>query len=135
MYYLCASYMIFIFKNKIWFKKKTKIFSALIRDYDVALYRLKCYEDDVYCGITPNVNALDFNPEPPVFACRFCTTEGYEQIIALANEDGKIALQDTNIKSMSNQPLEGTQVLSISCIKITYIENCNEINTNYRLFE
>ncbi|OAD61584.1 Protein lethal(2)denticleless [Eufriesea mexicana] len=83
--------------------------SVLIRDYDVALYRLKCYEDDVYRGITPNINALDFNPEPPVFACRFCTTEGYEQIIALANEDGKIALQDTNIKSMSNQPLEGTQ--------------------------
>ncbi|XP_068973482.1 protein lethal(2)denticleless [Bombus flavifrons] len=83
--------------------------SASIHDYDVALYRLKCYKDDVYKGITPNTDALDFNPEPPVFACRFCTTKGYEQIIALANEDGKIALQDTNIKNMSNQPLEGTQ--------------------------
>ncbi|XP_043581570.1 protein lethal(2)denticleless [Bombus pyrosoma] len=83
--------------------------SASIHDYDVALYRLKCYKDDVYKGITPNTDALDFNPEPPVFACRFCTTKGYEQIIALANEDGKIALQDTDIKSMSNQPLEGTQ--------------------------
>ncbi|KAK9303963.1 hypothetical protein QLX08_004539 [Tetragonisca angustula] len=83
--------------------------SASIRDYDVALYRLKCYEDDVYRGITPNTNALDFNPEPPVFACRFCTTKGYEQIIALANEDGKVALQDTHIKCISNQPLEGTQ--------------------------
>ncbi|XP_060821146.1 protein lethal(2)denticleless [Bombus pascuorum] len=82
---------------------------ASIHDYDVALYRLKCYKDDVYKGITPNTDALDFNPEPPVFACRFCTTKGYEQIIALANEDGKIALQDTDIKSMSNQPLEGTQ--------------------------
>lgn len=72
---------------------------------------MKCYEHDVYRGITPSTNALDFNPEPPVFACRFCTTEGYEQIIALANEDGKIALQNTNIKSIkSNQPLEGTQV-------------------------
>ncbi|CAK9795179.1 Protein lethal(2)denticleless [Anthophora quadrimaculata] len=83
--------------------------SASIRDYDIALYRLKCYQDDVYRGITPNTNALDFNPEPPVFACRFCTTEGYEQIIALANEDGKIALQDTSIKETPNQPLEGTQ--------------------------
>ncbi|KAG9432290.1 protein lethal(2)denticleless isoform X1 [Apis mellifera carnica] len=83
---------------------------ASIRDYDIALYRLKCYEHDVYRGITPSTNALDFNPEPPVFACRFCTTKGYEQIIALANEDGKIALQDTNIKNIkSNQPLEGTQ--------------------------
>ncbi|XP_015431620.1 PREDICTED: protein lethal(2)denticleless isoform X2 [Dufourea novaeangliae] len=83
--------------------------SALIRDYDIALYRLKCYQDDVYRGITPNTNALDFNPEPPVFACRFCITEGYQQIIALANEDGKIALQDTSIKEVYNQPLEGTQ--------------------------
>ncbi|KAG7197445.1 hypothetical protein KM043_013296 [Ampulex compressa] len=46
--------------------------------------------------------------EPPVFACRFCTTQGYEQILALANEDGKIALQNTNIKGGSNGPLEGT---------------------------
>lgn len=82
---------------------------ASIRDYDIALYRLKCYQDDVYRGITPNTNALDFNPEPPVFACRFCTTEGYEQIIALANEDGKIALQDISVKKESNQPLDGTQ--------------------------
>ncbi|XP_078037476.1 WD40 domain-containing protein denticleless [Augochlora pura] len=83
--------------------------SEFIRDYDIALYRLKCYQNDVYRGITPNTNALDFNPEPPVFACRFCTTEGYEQIIALANEDGKVAIQDTNVKGVSNQPLEGTQ--------------------------
>ena len=82
---------------------------ASIRDYDVGLCRLKCYQDDVYRGITPNTDALDFNPEPPVFACRFCITQGYEQIIALANEDGKIALQDTNVREMSNQPLEGTQ--------------------------
>lgn len=90
----------------------------MIRDYDIALYRLKCYQTDVYRGITPNTNALDFNPEPPVFACRFCTTEGYQQIIALANEDGKIALQDTSIKEASNQPLEGTQVLSLRNIKL-----------------
>lgn len=84
--------------------------AGLIYDYDIALYRLKCYCDDVYRGITPNVNAPDYNPEPPVFACRFCTTPGYEEVLALANEDGKIALQDTKIKQNSNQPLEGTQV-------------------------
>ncbi|XP_025265916.1 protein lethal(2)denticleless isoform X1 [Camponotus floridanus] len=82
-----------------------------MHDYDIALYRLKCYHNDVYRGITPNVNAPDYNPEPPVFACRFCTTPGYEQVLALANEDGKIALQDIKInnKEYVNQPLEGTQ--------------------------
>lgn len=85
-------------------------FTESIHDYDIALYRLKCYHDDVYHGITPNINARDFNPEPPVFACRFCTTPGYEEILALANEDGSIALQDTKVKKGFNEPLEGIQV-------------------------
>ncbi|KAK2587005.1 hypothetical protein KPH14_010972 [Odynerus spinipes] len=80
-----------------------------IRDYDIALYRLKCYHYDVYRGISPNTNAPDYNPQPPVFACRFCTKEGEEQILALANEDGKIALQDTSIRGEPDQLLEGTQ--------------------------
>ncbi|EZA62690.1 protein lethal(2)denticleless isoform X2 [Ooceraea biroi] len=81
----------------------------LIRDYDIALYRLKCYNDNVYRGITPNVNVPDFNPDPPVFACRFSSTPGYEEVLALANEDGKIALQDTRVKGKFDEPLEGSQ--------------------------
>ncbi|XP_076654973.1 WD40 domain-containing protein denticleless [Halictus rubicundus] len=83
--------------------------SASIRDYDIALYRLKCYQNDVYRGITPNTNALDYNPESPVFACRFCTTEGYEEILALANEDGEIAIQNTNVNAVCDRPLGKTQ--------------------------
>ncbi|XP_066599319.1 protein lethal(2)denticleless isoform X2 [Prorops nasuta] len=80
-----------------------------ICDYDIALYRLKCYSCDVFRGITPNTNALDYNPEPPVFACRFCPTTGYEHILALANEDGKIALQNTVTRKESSQRLAGIQ--------------------------
>lgn len=79
--------------------------SASIRDYDIALHRLRCYEYDTYSGITPI--ALDPYPEPPIFACRFCTVKGYEQIIALANEDGRVALQDTKIDQRN--PMERTQ--------------------------
>lgn len=85
-------------------------------DYDIALYRLKCYYNDVYRGITPNTNVADYNPEPPVFACRFCTTPGYEEVLALANEDGKVAFQDTKIKDKYNLPLEGTQVAIYFCL-------------------
>ncbi|KAL0100334.1 hypothetical protein PUN28_019595 [Cardiocondyla obscurior] len=84
-------------------------FVGSICDYDIALYRLKCYYNDVYHGISPNLNAADPNPQPPVFACRFCTTPGYKEILALANEDGKIALQNTKIREKSDSPLEGTQ--------------------------
>ncbi|XP_076297342.1 WD40 domain-containing protein denticleless [Lasioglossum baleicum] len=83
--------------------------SASIRDYDIALYRLKCYQNDVYRGITPNANEIDYNPESPVFACRFCTTEGYEEILALANEDGEIAIQNTNAQAACDRPLGKTQ--------------------------
>lgn len=83
--------------------------SASTRDYDVALHRLKCYENDVYRGINPNANAnTDIYVESPAFACRFCTTQGYQQVIALANEDGRIALQDTSDRKR-RQPLNGAQ--------------------------
>jgi len=87
--------------------------AGMICDYDIALYRLKCHYNDVYHGITPNPNAADYNPEPPVFACRFCTTPGYEDIIALANEDGKVAFQDTKMYRLKehNVSLEGIQVV------------------------
>ncbi|KAF7990483.1 hypothetical protein HCN44_000288 [Aphidius gifuensis] len=80
-----------------------------IRDYDIALYRLKSPRDNIYHGITPNTEAPDFNPEPPVFACKFSTTKNYGHILALANEDGKIALQDTSKKGLPNQALDGYQ--------------------------
>ncbi|XP_012265340.2 protein lethal(2)denticleless [Athalia rosae] len=78
-------------------------------DYDIALRRLKCYRHDVYCGISPSVDGPDFNPEPPVFACKFSTTQNYEHVLALANEDGKIALQNTAVCGTFNERLEGTQ--------------------------
>ncbi|KYN40566.1 Protein lethal(2)denticleless [Trachymyrmex septentrionalis] len=83
----------------------------MICDYDIALHRLKCYCNDVYYGITPSINTVYYNCGPPVFACRFCTTPGYEEILALANEDGKVAFQDTKIKNKKYlyRSLEGTQ--------------------------
>ncbi|XP_011499985.1 PREDICTED: protein lethal(2)denticleless-like [Ceratosolen solmsi marchali] len=92
-----------------------------IKDYDIALLRLKCYYEDVYKGIEPNTNAPDFNPEPPVFACRFSLAPGYEEVIALANEDGKIALQDTTIKQKYNKPLEGTQAHTDAIFDIAWM--------------
>ena len=87
-------------------------YSGMICDYDIALHRLKCYCNDVYYGITPSINTVYYNCGPPVFACRFCTTPGYEEILALANEDGKVAFQDTKIKNKKYlyRSLEGTQV-------------------------
>ncbi|XP_043268029.1 protein lethal(2)denticleless [Venturia canescens] len=80
-----------------------------ISDYDIALSRLKCHEDDVYRGIAPDSNEAEYAPDRPVFACRFCNVPEYNQFLALANEDGRIALQDTSKKGQANQQLKGVQ--------------------------
>lgn len=44
----------------------------------------------------PSDYGADYNPEPPIFSAKFCNLENYKHILAIANEDGKIAIQDTN---------------------------------------
>lgn len=63
----------------------------------------------MFAGVEGSISLLD-GIRPPVFACNFSTAPGYEQVIAFANEDGIVALQDTEEKRNSNDPLEGTQV-------------------------
>lgn len=54
---------------------------------------LKSLRADEYRSLT--LSETPTVGEPPVFACRFCRVPGYENILALANEDGKIGIQDT----------------------------------------
>lgn len=37
--------------------------------------------------------ALSSEQDPPIFACRFAEAAGYEHILALANEDGRVVIQ------------------------------------------
>ncbi|XP_011292610.1 protein lethal(2)denticleless [Musca domestica] len=63
--------------------------------YDFALKRLCVAKEDSWRGIQPSNYSSDFNPEPPIFAAKFANCDGYRHMLAIANEDGKIALQDT----------------------------------------
>ncbi|KAH8407607.1 hypothetical protein KR222_007923 [Zaprionus bogoriensis] len=65
------------------------------RTYDFALCRLCVAKQDSWRGISPANYSPDFNPEPPIFSAKFANCDGYRHILAIANEDGKIALQDT----------------------------------------
>ncbi|XP_046664736.1 protein lethal(2)denticleless [Homalodisca vitripennis] len=60
--------------------------------YDLAIKMLKSYKWDEFRSLS---SAQDTVGEPPVFACRFCKIPGFEHLLALANEDGKIGIQDT----------------------------------------
>jgi len=67
--------------------------------YDLAIKRLKCYDCDEFCGIYPYNYGQSYNSESPVFACQFCCKANYQHLLALANEDGMIAIQDTRLKN------------------------------------
>lgn len=71
------------------------IVSANDLSYDFALKRLCVAKEDSWRGIQPSNYSSDFNPEPPIFAAKFANCDGYRHMLAIANEDGKIALQDT----------------------------------------
>lgn len=80
-------------------------------DYDVQLQHLKCMEYDEYPGVVGSFDTVDYYPYPPIFACKFSTAPGYEQVIALANEVGMLALHNTNSISHEGKfPLKGTRV-------------------------
>ncbi|XP_018331822.1 protein lethal(2)denticleless [Agrilus planipennis] len=64
---------------------------------NTALSRLRCPKKDEYSQILPCENNWTTDiVEPPIFACKFAQKEGYEHILALANEDGKLAIHNMN---------------------------------------
>lgn len=81
------------------------------RTYDFALRRLCVTKQDSWRGIDPANYSPDFNPEPPIFSAKFANCDGYRHILAIANEDGKIALQDTTQPNLDpeEQSLSGPQ--------------------------
>lgn len=66
--------------------------------YDNVLTRLMVREDESYYGLQSGAAGIgSLDQDPPIFACRFAETSGYEHILALANEDGRVAIQVGNI--------------------------------------
>ncbi|KAJ9590716.1 hypothetical protein L9F63_016232 [Diploptera punctata] len=76
---------------------KKEIGYRTVNSYDLAIKRLKCYNYNEFCGVYVNTRAQNYQ-NSPVFACKFCCKTNYQHWIALANEDGMIAIQDTNVK-------------------------------------
>ncbi|XP_041988281.1 protein lethal(2)denticleless [Aricia agestis] len=77
-------------------------------NYDNILKRLVVYGEESYYGLQNTVLAANFDQDPPIFACRFSEAPGREHILALANEDGRVAIQDTSTVTSASS-LEGFQ--------------------------
>ena len=67
---------------------------------------LLCTVDDDYPAIAPNLSAPHINPEPPTYCLRFCPVPGFQHLLGLANEDGRVAVQDIS-KVLPKIPLTG----------------------------
>lgn len=66
-------------------------------NYDNVLKRLAVHNEESFYGLQNTILAANFDQDPPIFACRFSEAPGYEHILALANEDGRVAIQVLNL--------------------------------------
>ena len=74
----------------------------------IVLGSVLCSTDDEYPAIGPDLSApaSTINPEPPTYCLRFCPVPGYHHLLGLANEDGRVAIQDTS-RVLPKIPLTG----------------------------
>ncbi|KAJ8911347.1 hypothetical protein NQ315_014191 [Exocentrus adspersus] len=66
------------------------------RSLDTAIKRLRCTKENFFTHLMPALENEDFYRDTPIFACKFSPQEGNEQFVALANEDGKLAIHDSS---------------------------------------
>lgn len=69
-------------------------------DYDNVLKRLAVDESESYYGLHDSNVVAIYDHDPPIFACRFAEAAGYEHILALANENGRVAIQVMEINPL-----------------------------------
>ena len=73
----------------------------------VVLSSVCCRRDERFSSIAPDLTAAHINPEPPLYSVKFCPVSGHHHLLALANEDGRIAVQDTSRVSPSQDAMPG----------------------------
>ena len=84
----------------------------------VLLSSVVCTSEDEYPAIGPDMSQHHINPEPPTYCLRFCPVPGHQQLLGLANEDGRVAVQDTSVVTpkipMTGQPCHDNAIFDLS---------------------
>lgn len=93
---------------------------------DGLLSKLTCHQDDEYPGILSM--AATAPSSDLVYACKFSPLAGFQHILALANEEGKMALQNTNLVGKS-RPLHGYQAHDNAVFDICWSPHATQIVT------
>lgn len=69
------------------------------------------HEADSWRGVDPSTELPAYNAEPPLLAAKFAKKAGYRHILAVANEDGKVAIQNIDHRNTDGpeRSVEGHQ--------------------------
>ncbi|CAH1174023.1 unnamed protein product [Phaedon cochleariae] len=71
---------------------------SLWQSSDAPIKRLICTKQNSYTHLLPQREPDEFYRDTPIFTCKFSPKEGNEHFLALANEDGKLVIHDSNAK-------------------------------------
>ncbi|GJQ81481.1 hypothetical protein Trydic_g14636 [Trypoxylus dichotomus] len=96
------------------------------KNYDNAMERLRCTANEEFKHLFPNEYSYLHNPvDSPIFACKFAQKRGQEHMLALANEDGKMAIHDT----ISAKPRIGQRIHHNAIFDLAWMFNQMKIVT------
>lgn len=76
---------------------------AVWRNADTSLKRLICTKKNSFAHLILQRDEDELYHDTPIFTCKFALKENFEHLVALANEDGKLAIHDckTNLRYIS----------------------------------
>ncbi|CAH1985195.1 unnamed protein product [Acanthoscelides obtectus] len=66
------------------------------RQSDAPIKRLRCSKKDSYTHLLSQREDSVLYRDTPIFTCKFSPQQNHEHLLALANEDGKLAVHDSN---------------------------------------
>ncbi|KAF5283221.1 hypothetical protein FQA39_LY17368 [Lamprigera yunnana] len=87
-----------------------------MNNYDGFLKRLTSRKEDQFLNLVIQPSQIEQlrYVDPPIFACRFAHVRGYQHILGLANEDGKIAIWNTKTNERYGRGVHSNAIFDIA---------------------
>ncbi|XP_060530856.1 protein lethal(2)denticleless [Cylas formicarius] len=84
------------------------------KESDTLMYRLRCKPQNAFTQLLSTADDEEYFRDTPIFACKSATQEGYEHFVALANEDGKLAVHDCETRARYGTTAHNNAIFDLS---------------------